>query len=287
MRQQLSLLFLIAGFQIMNAQLPETDVWLFKLNKDKLSNLSLSEPMNLSNRAGYDNQPSFSKDGKMIYYVSVREDKQADVYSYKISGKKLLRLTNTPESEYSPIQTDDGRFITSVVVEKDSAQRIHFINSESGMHEKSLEMDSVGYYEFINADTVVYYKLTQPHSLRFFVNSTKEEGFLGSSPVRAFKALNRHTLLFGLKDSSSVSYYKYDFFLRKAIPYCTYQGLHEDFIWHPEYGMIKSEDAKLLRYNEANKQWLPLFDFSAFGIKKITRFAFDPKNKYVLVVENK
>lgn len=286
MRLLLNILLLSTLTQAMQAQLPETDVWLFKLSKDKSANVILSEPLNITKRKGYDNQPSFSRDGKTIYYVSVREDQQADIYKYQISSKKITRLTITPESEYSPVQTEDGNFINSVVVEKDSAQRIHYISVILGMHEKFIDVDSVGYYEFLNADTVLYYKLTQTHSLRFFVNSTKEDKFLGSSPVRAFKKVNRHTILFGLKDSTKVTFYKYDFFLRKAEEYCQYPSIHEDFIWHPDYGLVKSEETKLLRYNEKEKKWDMLFDLSAFGIKKITRFAFDPNKKYLMVVDN-
>ncbi|MDI1354475.1 MAG: hypothetical protein PSX36_06140 [bacterium] len=286
MRLQLSSILLIFLIQLCSAQLPETDVWLIKLAKDKTSKVVLSEPLNITNRAGYDNQPSFSKDGKTIFYVSVRDDKQADIYKYQISAKKITRLTITPESEFSPVQTEDGNFLSSVVVEKDSAQRIHYISVILGLHEKVIDVDSIGYCEFLNADTLLYYKLTQPHSLRFYVNSSKEDKFLGASPVRAFKKVNRHTILFGLKDSTQVTFYTYDFFLRKAEVYATYPGMDEDFIWHSEYGLVKSEGTKLLQYKVAQKKWELLFDLSGFGIKKITRFGFDPKNKYLMVVDN-
>ncbi len=286
MSRRFSIIVFILGLLKLSGQMPETDIWLFKLEKYKIKQSVLTKPLNITNRAGYDNQPSFSPDNKKIYYVSVREDKQADIYYYDLKTGKNIRLTKTMESEYSPNYTADGKFITSVVVETDSAQRIHFITPLTGVHEKKFEADSVGYYTFLNKDTVVFYKLTEPHSLRYFTTTSYDEHWLGNLPTRTFRALNRHTLLYGLKDSSKVIFYKYNFLIQKAEKYCEYNSLNEDVIWHATLGLIKSETTKLLRYNETKKEWELLYDLSAFGIKKITRFAFDTNNKYLVVVNN-
>ena len=285
MRKKLSSLFFILSL-IVSAQLPNTDLWLFKIEPDKLNQTLLKDPLNITNREGYDNQPSFSSDGKRIYYVCIKEDKQADIYYYDISSKTNVPFTKTKVSEYSPTLTDNGGFIASVVVEPDSAQRIHFINTLSGIDDNRLEMDSVGYFTFLNTDTVVYYKLTNPHSLRYYVTSKNEDKWLGNSPIRTFKALNRHTLIYGIKDSAKVNFYKYDFLLQKASRYASYPSTNEDIVWHPLWGLIKSEDTKLLRFDEVKSEWILLFDLASFQIKKITRFAFDPKTKYLVVVNN-
>lgn len=286
MLKNLNLLLCLFGSVFMRAQLPNTDLWLFKLETDKLKQSVLTNPMNITNREGYDNQPSFSADGKKIYYVSIREDKQADIYYYEPGSKKTTQLTKTKESEYSPVLSDNGSYITSVVVEKDSAQRIHFITAPLGTDEKKFEIDSVGYYTFLNSDTVVYYKLTEPHSLRFFVERSNEDKWLGNAPIRGFKAINRHTLIYGLKDSTKVTFYTYDFVLHKAQKYAEYPSLSEDVIWHPTLGLLKSEETRLLRFDESKNEWILLYDLASFGIKKITRFCFDPKNKYLVVVNN-
>src|SRR4051812_6433095 len=149
----------------LRAQVPDTELWLFKIETDKKSKQPvLTNPLNITKRAGYDNQPSFSNDDKKIYYVSIRDDKQADLYYYDLKSKKNIQLTKTKESEYSPVLSADGKRITSVVVESDSAQRIHTIDAQKATDVSKLEMDSVGYYTFLNSDTVIYYKLTEPHS---------------------------------------------------------------------------------------------------------------------------
>jgi hypothetical protein len=267
------------------SQMPETDVWLFKIEKDKQKQLTLKQPINITSRKGYDNQPSFSADDKKIYYVS-SDGKQADIYYYDLKKKKIYPVTKSPESEYSPVITPDGNYITSVVVEKDSSQYIHFINLLTGIGEKKLPPDSVGYYTFLNKDTVIYYKLTTPHSLRYLITSTGEDKWLGDSPCRTFRAINRHTLIYGLKDSSSVTFYRYDFLLRKAEKYSESASLNEDVIWSNAFGLVKSDQSRLLRFDDEKKEWIVLFDLSSAGIKKITRFCFDSKNRYLVVVDN-
>lgn len=286
MSKNLNLFVCIILLTVGKAQLPNTDLWLFKLETNKIKQTHLTDPLNITSRDGYDNQPSFSEDGKRIYYVSIHEDKQADIYFYDIATKKNVAFTKTRVSEYSPTLTEGGMYLASVVVEADSAQRIHYINTVSGLDEKKLDMDSVGYFALLNSDTVVYYKLTEPHSLRYYVKSSHEDKWLANSPVRTFKPINRHKLIYGLKDSAKVCFYTYDFLLRKASRYAEYPSTSEDVIWHPQYGLVKSEENRLLHFDESKNEWVLLYDLGSFGIKKITRFVFDPKNKFLVVVNN-
>jgi len=283
MSRKFSTLLLLFWFGLIKCQMPNTELWLFKIENSKQGPL-FSKPQNITNREGYDNQPSFSADGKKIFYVSVREDKQADIYIYDLKSEKTVQFTKTPISEYSPEETPDGKFLSSVVVEQDSAQRIHFIDQITGIHEKRSDFDSVGYCLFLNADTCIYYKLTQPHSLRY--NAGKEDKWLCITPTRGFKTVNRHVVIYGIKDSANVTFYKYDFLLHRGEIYAEYPSINEDIVWHPIWGLIKSETTKLLRFDREKKQWLLLADLSGSGIKKITRFNFDAANKYLVVVDN-
>ncbi|HYG52138.1 MAG TPA: hypothetical protein VD905_14600 [Flavobacteriales bacterium] len=124
-----------------------TDIFLFTLKIDG-NNLTESEPLNVTKRPGYDNQPFFSTNGKWIYY-SASYNGTNDVYAYDIEANKTLTITNTPAtSEFSPMETFDGNAVTCVFIEKDSTtQRIWKINLRD-RKEKLLTKhnDSIGYY---------------------------------------------------------------------------------------------------------------------------------------------
>ena len=285
-RYKLVLFSACLNVNLIQAQLPETDLWLAELNTKEVG--KIIKAINITNRAGYDNQPSFSKNGKLIYFTSIHEDKQADIYSYNLKNKKTIQLTKTKESEYSPNESPIKNSMAVVTVLQDSSQVIQLLDLKTFtvINSTISNFDSVGYYNFLNADTVLYYKLTSPHTLKFHVISNGNDGFLCENPCRTFRTIDRSTFIFGIKDSASTAYYIYDVRIQKANLYARIKSVNEDLIWDPAFGLLVSDKATILRFDVAEKQWKILFDLSSFGIKKITRFCFDSKSNYLCVVNN-
>jgi len=287
--KRLLLPLFLAGFSLcLQAQLPETDLWLFDLVKKKDKGYQAEKGRNITNRPGYDNQPCFSKDQRFIYYVSICEDNQADVYTYDLRKKQVNRLTDTPVSEYSPQPTPDGKALACVVVEPDSAQRV-WLYSLLGHVQKPLHegTDSVGYYSWLGTDSILYYKLTEPHTLHALDPRTGRDATIGAHPTRAFRALPASPgFIYALKTGTSTEFRIYDPVLRQSRVYAACEGVAEDFLWTAPWGLVRSEQSRLLRYNEATRNWEPLFDFESQGIRKITRFAFDEQYTRVVVVSN-
>ena len=96
--------------------------------------VEIGKPINISNSPGYDNQPSFTPDGAAVLFTSVRGERKpdpansaatgSDIYRYDIAPARLSQVTNTPEAEYSPTVTPDGRHISVIRVEADGTQRL-------------------------------------------------------------------------------------------------------------------------------------------------------------------
>src|SRR5512142_3166495 len=80
---------------------PGTDIYLAPLTV-AAGRIGVGTAVNITNRTGYDNQPSFTPDGASILYTSVREDGQADIWRYDLRDRSTHQVTHTPESEYSP-----------------------------------------------------------------------------------------------------------------------------------------------------------------------------------------
>ena len=280
------LFFVVLSAAEVSAQLPETDLWLFKL-KTEDKKLILGEGKNITSRNGYDNQPSFTPNNKSVLYVSIREDNQADVYCYDIGKGLSFQLTKTKESEYSPNYTPDGKSISCVVVEADSTQRLWLYNLDGTVKKCYNDgIDSIGYYSWLSNDTLLYYKLTELHSLRMYIETGKADKWICNSPSRAFKKLKGNDFIYGIKDSLQIQYRVYNPVIRRSDEFALHKSKSEDFVWNETLGLIKSEGAQILRYDVAAKTWNVLFDFSSLGIKKVTRFAFDYKNKNIVIVDN-
>lgn len=269
------------------AQLPETDIWLFKIEK-KANKYTYTNPLNITQRVGYDNQPTFTEDGKYILYVCIDSSKQADIYQYNISKKTRINITKSDVSEYSPTILPNGLGFSAVVVEKDSSQRVWEFDFNGKFNKISHQgTDSIGYHTWLNADTLLYYKLTDPHSLRILNIKTHEDVWLCDFPTRAFKKIGSSSqFIYAIKDSVKTEFRIYNSAIRESKSYTIYASLNEDFIWHHELGLIKSENSDLMNYNEKTKNWELLFSFSSLGIKKITRFVFDNKTNQLAIVSN-
>ena len=100
---------------------PDTDIFLVDLTQNPLH---LGKPTNITQRKGYDNQPSFTPDGSSLLYTSLREGGQTDIYRYTIASKAIDALTHTLESEYSPTITPNSAFFSVIRVEADKTQRL-------------------------------------------------------------------------------------------------------------------------------------------------------------------
>ena len=115
------------------AQPSDTDVYLATLSV-RGNKVEIGTPINISDNPGYDNQPSFTPDGKAVLFTSVRGNRQAnpansaatgsDIYRYDLVTQRLSQVTNTAEAEYSPTVTPDRRHISVIRVEADGTQRL-------------------------------------------------------------------------------------------------------------------------------------------------------------------
>ena len=183
--------FLVLLPSLLLAQLPDTDIYLFDI-KCTGKTIKIESQKNITNRKGYDNQPFFHPDKSLLYFVSIKEDNQSDIYVYDLNKKNIQQFTKTSISEYSPQLSPDKKLITCVVVEADSTQKIYGYDVSGKLNGKALfDEDSIGYYSWMNTDTIIYYKLTQPHSLQVYDLSIQQNVWIANHPARGFESINK------------------------------------------------------------------------------------------------
>ena len=148
---------------------PGTDVWLADLHREQTGPPSIGEPTNLTQRAGYDNQPFFVPDGSGLWYTAVDEhDGQADIWRYDFAPRMVARVTaSSPESEYSATPLPDGSGISVIRVEADSTQRLWRFDADGANASVILEdVAPVGYHAWADERTVVMFVLGSPATLQ-------------------------------------------------------------------------------------------------------------------------
>ena len=143
---------------------PDTDVWLARLGPDG----AITQPINITDRKGYDNQPSFTPDGKAILFTR-RDGEQTDIYTYDFTSRSSLPtpVTNTPESEYSPTVTPDGAGISVIRVEADGSQRLWRFTRDGQSPQLVLaNVKPVGYHAWGPGGTLALFVLGNPNTLQ-------------------------------------------------------------------------------------------------------------------------
>jgi len=179
---------------------PATDIYLAPLAwKD--GSPTIGPIKNVTGRPGYDNQPYFAPNGRLLYYSSVRtggpgRSTQSDVYQMSLATGQSLPFTETPESEYSPAVIPGGGELATIRVELDSAQRLWSFpiaecrapSAECRTPKLLLpNLQPVGYQAWVDAGTVAVFVLGSPPTLQVADLTTGQSRILLSGIGRALQ----------------------------------------------------------------------------------------------------
>jgi dipeptidyl aminopeptidase/acylaminoacyl peptidase len=286
--------FLVVKFTFLAAAFaqtgpPATDVYLLNM-KSRDGHFELGKPVNVTNREGYDNQPSFLPDGQCFLYTSIREDGQADIYKYDVADSSAIRVTQTPESEYSPTVTPDGRHFSVVRVETDSTQRLWQFPLGGGEPILILpDVKPVGYHAWGDAHTVALFVLGNPPTLQLAdIPTGKAEAVSGNIGRSLHKVPRRNAISFVHKASENEWMIKQlDLKTRQVTPLVKTLPGSEDYAWTPQGVLLMGRNSKLYKYDPAkDKEWQEIADFSDAGIKTITRLAVSPSGDRLALVSH-
>jgi hypothetical protein len=265
---------------------PETDIWMVQATFRPGSS-AFGGVKNISERPGYDNQPHFGKDGN-LYYVSIREDLQADIFRYDMQKKFISKFTVSKTSEYSPKSSPDGQNISTVTVEKDSSQKIYRTDLATGLFSEpiSRSTDSVGYYTWLNDSMIAFAKITKPMSLWMLNTKNGVEKFIAADVGRSLAVSEGGLLYFTqMRDGKR--------WLVRQEKTGQLQGLiefqdnaSEDFCFAPNNIILNGRKGMLFfTDHDFTKGWRLAADWERSGIKNIQRLAVSPDGKWLSFVE--
>ncbi len=281
-------LFVIYSITVSAQDYPATEIYVLDIQK-KGNHFSLpdnAKPVNISNNKGYDNQPYFIEQMNSIAYVSSRSNGPTDVYLYDLETKNTKEFTNTPESEFSPKITPDGKHISVV---KGGEQNLTRISVGGGVAEKLYtSRDSIGYYCWLNEDEIAAVVLTKPITLELIDIKNKKERYLTDSIGRnLFKYDNGVVVCKQLHSGNWITYVDGEGHCEQLI---RLPASGEDFYLTADGWLFSSNVAAIVYCNikHLDKGWQQLADLKGMGLSKIFRLAVNKdKNKLAFVTEDK
>jgi len=267
---------------------PPPDVYLASLKIDA-GKVVVGTPLNITDRSGYDNQPSFATDGSSVFFTSVREDAQADIYRYNIAAKGTTRITrSTPESEYSATQFDGGRAISVIRVERDSTQRLWRIPLDGTAPSVILErVKPVGYHAWADDHTLALFVLGSPNTLQLADTRTGTADTITTSIGRSLHRIPRTNRASFVHKVSQAEWWieSLDPRSRNTARLVRMPEGVEDYAWMPDGSVVCGNGSKLMRWpGKSGAGWTEIADLSREGVKGITRLAVSPRGDLIAFV---
>ncbi len=277
------------------AQIPDSDIYLAEYSMED-GKFELKGIFNFTNREGYDNQPFFHPENKWLYFSSIRNDGQSDVYRFEWENQKIHKVTQSYEDEFSPQVIPGRNAFSAVRVEFNQKQRLwsfDILNPE--MPELLFpEIERVGYSAWMDKNNVALFIVAadeRSHELIHITVADKNQKSVDSLIGRGFaiRPQSNELLYLSKKDSSNWFLNLYNpseagiKLIAKAL------NKSEDYCWLNSNLIISGKGNVIysLDISENNKQWQPIVNLSDKINGSIERIAIHPKYNRLAFVVNK
>jgi dipeptidyl aminopeptidase/acylaminoacyl peptidase len=280
-----SMIALLGFAAALGAQPTTSDIYLARLTVQN-GRVTVGAPINITNRPGYDNQPSFTPDSRAVLYTSTREDAQSDIYRYDLTAKTINRVTNTPESEYSATVMPDGARFSVIRVERDSAQRLWSFALDGSDPKLVIEsLKPVGYHAWLDANTLAMFVLGSPNALVFGDLRTKKLDTLARGIGRSLAKLpNAPGFSFTQTVDSAARVRTLAALGATPVDVVSLPRRVQDLAWLSNGSVLVGSGSKLLSWQPGASAFSEVVDLASAGITDITRLAVSPDGQWLAFV---
>lgn len=252
---------------------------------DIAGRVSVGQPVNVTKRPGYDNQPAFTRDGSTILFTSTRGDGQADIWRVAVTGGAHTRVTTSdPESEYSatPIPGQDG--FSAIRVERDSVQRLWRFDYDGGNARLVLTaLRPVGYHVWVGELTLGAFVLGSPNALVQVDARTERADTVARNIGRALVRIPGRDAFSFLQLGGDTAWISEVDIRTRTVQRIAPSPAGSDYhLWTPNGRLIASSGMRLLI--RVDGRWDVLADFAELGVRGISRLALSPRGDRIAFV---
>ena len=268
---------------------PNTDIFLARILQ-RGDSVRLGAAQNITRRPGYDNQPSFLTDATALLYTAIDSTGQADIWRYELRSGRRLRLTSTPESEYSPTVMPGSTRFSVVRVERDSTQRLWSFRLDGRDPQVVLEsLAPIGYHAWLDQFRLAVYVLGTPSTLHVVRRDGSEDEVRASHVGRTIQRVPaQRWYSFVQLDSTRTPWIVAQPFEGGAVSRLVRlpEG-NEYYTWAPDGTLLSASGSSIVRWNGVSGEgsaWVPLAAAAPFAVKDISRLAVSPDGRWLAFV---
>ena len=261
-----------------------TDIYVYRLRGLPL--LTRGQFANLTQRRGYDNQPFWDGNDRLLYTSQDRG--QTDIYAVDFGSSTIQRVTNTAESEYSAAPTPDDSAITVVRVERDSVQRLWRFPRDGGAPSLVLEdIRPVGYFAWLDTTSLALFVLGSPNSLQIADTRTGAGRTVAHGIGRSLQRVP------GGRRASFLHRSGTHWVLRTVDPVAGAASIDSiavmpdsaDYVvWRSANELYTAAGSRIYRLRPPGGRWEVVADLAGEGIRGISRLALSPDGRRLAFV---
>jgi len=283
------LLFICLGLicTYLNGQV-NTDVYLFDL-KIIDGDPVLSNPKNISNNEGYDNQPSFLNDNTVLFSAN-RED-QTDILRFNIlEGSTTSWISNTPTgSEYSPLKIPGKKAVSAIRLDLVGLQRLYEYDINTGKSKLILKDLKVGYHVWYNDHILVTTVLVE-NRMDLVVANLKDntnQTFQKNVGRSLWKIPNSDLISYISKENKVWEIKSLNPISRATKKITNTFKKSEDICWLNDSAIIAGTGKSIIKFDsKSGVGWEPVMYFEQEEINNISRIAINKSgNRLAFVAE--
>jgi dipeptidyl aminopeptidase/acylaminoacyl peptidase len=269
-----------------------TEIYLLDFST-KGGQIQLSNPRNISEKIGYDNQPFFHPSRPLLYYTSAMPDGQSDIWVYDLGKGTRSQLTQTPDLEYSPTVVPGGEYLSCIVQRKANGDqdlvKYSLVNPEkSELILSSQRTGKIGYQAWLNPNQMVAFVLGEPATLHYFDFRTGQDTIVAPQIGRSLHRIpKRHGFSFVQKigDRWMIRSFEPTRGATNDIAESDAQSEHFN-AWLPNgQGLLESRSNQLWHYDLKRATWQQVSLPESLPTKKITRIAVSRKQIALVIDE--
>jgi len=268
-----------------------SEILLFDLKLSR-NTVVLSNPVNITNHPGYDNQPNFHTDDPLIFYSSFDASGRADILCYNFKTKETTHITNTGDREYSPTLTPDKQYLSCIIQRDNGAQDLGKYPLGGGDPFVIIDNMKVGYHVWADNSHIAMFILgateNDPSTLHYVRLPTKEDTVVASNIGRSLhKIPGERSISFIQRDEGQSKVMRLETETMKVSTLTPTVANGEHVTWTPRKQLLTSDGTVLyfMLPGEAAAGWHRVDVRGGSDLLKgVTRLAVSASGKKIAVV---
>ncbi|NND88149.1 MAG: hypothetical protein HKM28_02755 [Flavobacteriaceae bacterium] len=246
---------------------------------------SVSNVKNISNNEGYDNQPSFVNNDRVLYAGTENGQTEIQVY-YLEDGRKFRINKSTSGGEYSPTHFPQSNRIAAVRLDTTGLQRLYAYDYNApGYGESTLLLNDleVAYFAFYDEKTILASILSDGNLDLVLVDlkTKKITPYLENTGRSIHKIPQRNAMSYtAINEEGNMDVYQLDMASKESYFICQLPVGIQDHTWLNESNLLLGSGDKLYRYDlYGSGDWKEVADLSMYEIDNISRLATSKDGK--------